>query len=90
MYDSDTCPRLDVDGGCEGRPEKRRHQAVVTVALETQARTLAERQQMENGELEMRQIDVLFVLSVSAPEVKWDEAEPVASAAASSFAVNAT
>lgn len=86
-YESDSCRQLDIDGGCEGRPERRRHLAVITVGLETQARTLAERQAMEDGEMEARQIDVLWLLTMSAPAVRWPTAEPAALAVARSFSV---
>eukprot|EP00614_Pseudopedinella_elastica_P010991 CAMPEP_0172593462 /NCGR_PEP_ID=MMETSP1068-20121228/12660_1 /TAXON_ID=35684 /ORGANISM="Pseudopedinella elastica, Strain CCMP716" /LENGTH=293 /DNA_ID=CAMNT_0013390995 /DNA_START=129 /DNA_END=1010 /DNA_ORIENTATION=- len=87
-YESHTCRRLDQDGGCEGKTEARKHLAVVTVGLETQARTLAERQAMEDGEMEGRQIDVLWLLTISAPVNRWKEAGPVALLTSKSFSVN--
>ena len=79
LFHPDTCKRLDVDGVCDPpRPERRRHLASVTVGLEKQARTLAERQAMVDGEMELRQIDVLWICTVSAPVAQWAEASPTA------------
>lgn len=86
-YETSSCARLDVDGGCDAKPERRRHVAVVTVGLETQARTQAELLAMEAGEMEVRQIDVLWVAAASAPVKKWDQAAAPIAAAIDSFTV---
>ena len=61
--------------------------AVVTVGLETQARTQAELQAMEAGEMEVRQIDVLWVAAASAPVKRWEAAAPAIESAIDSFIV---
>jgi len=67
-YDSDRCAGpVDYDGVCEAGTVPRRSLAVVTVGLELQARTLQEKRLMEAGEMERREIDVLWVATVSAP-----------------------
>jgi len=86
-FESDTCPRLDVDGGCETKLERRRHVSVVTVGLETQARTLTERQMMDSGEMEFRQIDVLWLCTASSPARRWDETERTLNQVVDSFLV---
>lgn len=65
-YDTDGCRRLDEDGQCVGRA-KRVANAVITVSLESQARTLEEQRRMDRGELEARYIDTLWILTASAP-----------------------
>ena len=85
-YETASC-KLDIDGGCARKPERRRHIAIVTVGLETQARTQQELQAMEAGEMEMRQIDVLWVCAASAPVAKWGEAEETIVRALESFSV---
>ena len=52
-YETDGCRRLDEDGQCVGRA-KRVANAVITVSLESQARTLEEQRRMDRGELEAR------------------------------------
>ena len=72
-YVTDGCRRLDEDGGCVRR-STRRVSATVTVSLESQARTLEEQRRMDDGEMEQRYIDTLWVLTCSAPEKGADDA----------------
>ena len=48
----------------------------------SQARTLAERQLMQDGEMEARQIDVLWLLTISVPLKNFQSRDVVAKAAA--------
>uniref|UniRef100_A0A7S2HEX5 Uncharacterized protein n=1 Tax=Octactis speculum TaxID=3111310 RepID=A0A7S2HEX5_9STRA len=86
-YDSNTCRSVDLDGVCEGSPVRRNHVASVTVNLETQARTLAEKQMMDSGDMERRQIDVLWLCTLSAPTAKWGQASSIATRTLDSFVV---
>jgi len=71
-YIGDKCVGpLDYDGYCEDGYSKRKSVAVVTVALELQARTSQERRLMELGELERREIEVLWICCLTAPEKKF-------------------
>eukprot|EP00638_Chattonella_subsalsa_P004008 CAMPEP_0117756466 /NCGR_PEP_ID=MMETSP0947-20121206/14099_1 /TAXON_ID=44440 /ORGANISM="Chattonella subsalsa, Strain CCMP2191" /LENGTH=241 /DNA_ID=CAMNT_0005576067 /DNA_START=309 /DNA_END=1034 /DNA_ORIENTATION=- len=72
-YEADRCAGpLDYDGYCEDGLIKRKQIAVVTVGLELQARTLQEKRLMEAGEMERREIDVLWICSISAPLKKFN------------------
>ncbi|KAJ1459474.1 hypothetical protein M885DRAFT_511465, partial [Pelagophyceae sp. CCMP2097] len=68
-YNTEGCRKLDEDGGCVGA-SKRVVSAVVTVSLESQARTLEEQRRMDRGDLEARYVDTLWIFTASAPSGK--------------------
>jgi hypothetical protein len=67
-YGSTKCAGVpDFDGYCESGTVERRTIASVTTSLQLQARTQTEREQMERGDAQRRDFDVLWICSVSAP-----------------------
>jgi hypothetical protein len=66
-YDADACRRLSEDGECLRR-STRRVEARVSVSLESQARTLTEQSRMDEGEMEQRYVDTLWLFTASAPK----------------------
>lgn len=65
-YVTDGCRKIDEDGACVGRA-KRQANAVLTVSLESQARTLEEQRRMDRGDMEERYIDTLWLFTATAP-----------------------
>lgn len=65
-YVTDSCRRIDEDGACVGR-SKRYANSVITVSLESQARTNEEQRRMDAGDMEQRYIDTLWLFTATAP-----------------------
>ena len=72
-YDADACRRLSEDGECLRRGTQY-VEARVSVSLESQARTLEEQRRMDEGEMEQRYVDTLWVFTASAPKGAGDAA----------------
>ena len=85
-YDADACRRLSEDGECLRRGT-RYVEARVSVSLESQARTLEEQRRMDEGEMEQRYVDTLWVFTASAPKGAGDAALGALRRAADSFEV---
>mmetsp|Transcript_5052 Transcript_5052/g.14969 ORF Transcript_5052/g.14969 Transcript_5052/m.14969 type:complete len:260 (-) Transcript_5052:29-808(-) len=86
-YVADACRRIDENGECLRRA-KRLVSASVSVSLESQARTLEEQRRMDEGEMEQRYIDTLWIMTASAPQKGSDEGTQAAlRRAADSFAI---
>ena len=85
-YDADACRRLSEDGECLRRGT-RYVEARVSVSLESQARTLEEQRRMDEGEMEQRYVDTLWVFTASAPKGAGDAALGALRRAAESFEV---
>ena len=86
IYDADACRRLSEDGECLRRGT-RYVEARVSVSLESQARTLEEQRRMDEGEMEQRYVDTLWVFTASAPKNAGDAALGALRRAADSFEV---
>ena len=86
IYDADACRRLSEDGECLRRGT-RYVEARVSVSLESQARTLEEQRRMDEGEMEQRYVDTLWVFTASAPKGAGDAALGALRRAADSFEV---
>ena len=86
IYDADACRRLSEDGECLRRGT-RYVEARVSVSLESQARTLEEQRRMDEGEMEQRYVDTLWVFTASAPKAAGDAALGALRRAADSFEV---
>ena len=86
IYDADACRRLSEDGECLRRGT-RYVEARVSVSLESQARTLEEQRRMDEGEMEQRYVDTLWVFTASAPKGAGDAALGALRRAAESFEV---
>jgi hypothetical protein len=86
IYDADACRRLSEDGECLRRGT-RYVEARVSVSLESQARTLEEQRRMDEGEMEQRYVDTLWVFTASAPKAASDAALGALRRAADSFEV---
>ena len=85
-YDADACRRLSEDGECLRR-STRRVEARVSVSLESQARTLTEQSRMDEGEMEQRYVDTLWLFTASASKSADAETLGALRRAADSFAV---
>ena len=85
-YTSAKCAGEVYDGECLGSLAKRRTLAMVSMSSLSQYRTNTERQRMQELGQE-RNVNVLWLLTLTAPEQGWASAEPMFERIAASFKV---